>query len=299
MKKLFFIAVLFLFSNLTNAQDFAPIGATWHYDYVNWAIQGYTKIESIADTTIDDIICKKLHTTLELYSFISEEFVTYDAGYDYVYNDEDKVYLYRNGLFYTLYDFSAGIGESWMVPNNQDIPFEECDTVGMVEVLDKGDTIIMGNNYRYVFVQGQEEYEPWALSGLIIEGFGAVEYYFYPEPGCMTDSNEGGTFRCYSDESIELSAGNVACDYITGTDEIISHSTTIQLFYSSNGIDFKSKNNHIISSIKINDISGKLIKDYQPMQSDFHLGFDLLPSGVYIYSIEINGKTERGKVIFP
>ena len=57
------LTVLFaLLPILINAQDFAPVGATWHYSYqtIDPHLISFEKIESVSDTTINGMLCKKL-----------------------------------------------------------------------------------------------------------------------------------------------------------------------------------------------------------------------------------------------
>ena len=61
MKKILLIIVI-TFSIQANAQEFAPIGAIWHYSQktLNPNLISYKTIESISDTIIIGVVCKKL-----------------------------------------------------------------------------------------------------------------------------------------------------------------------------------------------------------------------------------------------
>ena len=89
--KFFSTLFLFLFLFSANAQDFAPIGATWHYNKIFWwpgpDLEHYTKIEAVSDTVIDGKTCVKLTKEFPLFcnNRPSEEFV---------YMENDTVYFY-------------------------------------------------------------------------------------------------------------------------------------------------------------------------------------------------------------
>ena len=104
------LAILAFSSSLTQLQaqeyhEFAPIGAKWWYD-VDWCPHnpptcGYLFVESIKDTFIKNTPCKVLQKTL-----YDEHGTSNILGYDYLYNDKDKVYHFDGNDFYALYDFS-------------------------------------------------------------------------------------------------------------------------------------------------------------------------------------------------
>lgn len=296
MGKFTFIFILILSALSLFSQNFAPIGATWHYQYENLGVSGYIKIQSISDTIIDEYNCKKLNTRSEIYNFINEQFYSSDLGNDYIYSDSDKVYIYRNGLFYTLYDFSADVGDSWEIPYSYDT-WEDCDTLGSVQVVAKGDTMISDQNLRYIRLENNNADQGWFLMGLIIERIGSVESYFFPEQNCLIDYYEGGNFRCYHDDFFNIETGNVPCDFIVGIDKIEIEKQQVQLTYKSEFIRFKSLNGQTISSLVIFDISGQEIKSLRPEQSEYHLFLTDLKCGIYIYKAIVGNLSETGKLV--
>src|SRR5674476_236990 len=54
MKRSFLIILLVFSTIVTNAQNFAPIGATWHYT-ISWTSISFETLESVSDTTINGI----------------------------------------------------------------------------------------------------------------------------------------------------------------------------------------------------------------------------------------------------
>lgn len=295
MKKILSVLVVIISLNVYS-QDFAPLGATWHYDYNNFATVGYVEINSISDTIVNGVECRKLEKTMEIYNYISEDYFTYNLGFEIISSDADNVYMYQNGVFYTLYDFSAEVNDTWEIPMTYDS--EECDTTGVIRVIATGDTIINAEPLRYIIIEPTEESE-WYLLGMIIEKIGAVEYYLFPEQTCMIDFFEGGSFRCYQDDIFDIEVGTKPCTFIITDVNSLEHSENLQTFPSPahDIVHFQSPNNQNIYNIKIYNISGTMIYEHSPQQSEFQWNCQNQHSGIYFYHIIMDGKTNRGKMI--
>lgn len=103
MKKIL-ILILTGLSLLTFGQEFAPIGATWHYSLgsINPEYESFKTIKSNSDTTIYGIVCKKL---------VEEENGS-TVYTHFVYMKNDSVYFYADEAFHLLYDFNAVAGDT-------------------------------------------------------------------------------------------------------------------------------------------------------------------------------------------
>ena len=75
MKKTIFLFILITVTIQNYAQEFAPVGAIWHF--TQWTINpdliSFKTIESISDTTINGIQCRKM-IEVELSKIIINEF---------------------------------------------------------------------------------------------------------------------------------------------------------------------------------------------------------------------------------
>ncbi|HSZ71503.1 MAG TPA: hypothetical protein VK750_02435 [Cytophagaceae bacterium] len=109
--KYIIVLLSFLFFQDVSGQDFAPVGAIWHYNNIESFFgpsQGYIKVESVKDTILKGIICKKIKST-RFYSSGNSNFI----GYSYVYTDGGIVYrLASDSTFLVLYNFNALVGDS-------------------------------------------------------------------------------------------------------------------------------------------------------------------------------------------
>lgn len=298
MKRILLSILIILLVNIITAQNFAPLGSKWNYTYSNFSVFGYVELESVSDTMVNGLNCKKLIKTKEVFDYMYDEYHTMNLGFEIISSDEDKVYIFRNGQFYTLYDFSADINDTWEIPMTYDAFFEDCDTLGTIQVIAKGDTIIEDQNLRYIVVEPLEN-SSWALEGLIIENIGAVEYYLLPEQLCVIDFYEGGLFRCYSDDLIVLHQGPYPCTYITVGINDIENKMKLSSYPNpaQNYIVFESPNAELIKHIKIYNSTGRLIEELEFNQPSIFWICEHMSVGIYYYEAQIAHKVYRGKFL--
>jgi hypothetical protein len=115
-----------------------------------------------------------------------------------------------------LYDFSAQVGDFWVVP---EIYESGCDSVGRVNVISVGDTLINSEVLRYIVV-APDTPSDWIMQGLVVEKIGPIDWYMLPEQNCMTDLMEGGPLRCYYDPDFDFSTDIAPyCDFTVGINE--------------------------------------------------------------------------------
>lgn len=89
------------------SQNFAPSGAIWHYTQwtINPNVVSYKTIESVADTVINGISCKKLME-------VERYFDTTQLRVHFMYSHLDRVYFFAQNEFHLLYDFGADAGDT-------------------------------------------------------------------------------------------------------------------------------------------------------------------------------------------
>jgi len=117
MKKLNYRLLLLsiIVSPTIYSQNFAPIGATWHYQ-INEAFSpatSYSKWEVISDSLILGETTRKVEHTFGSNGMVQEEFML-------AYEDNGVIYKYHeiSNSFTTLYDFNAIAGDSWTMKND-------------------------------------------------------------------------------------------------------------------------------------------------------------------------------------
>ncbi|MDT8412890.1 MAG: T9SS type A sorting domain-containing protein [Vicingaceae bacterium] len=242
---------IFLFITVTNyGQDFAPVGATWHYSYTETSPpfnQSYILIESVKDTIILGKNAKKLSQT-HYQSSSNSIFL----GYEFIYSDSNKVYLYKYNKFNLLYDFNAVQGDTIFVieplfmncGGNGDtlIPFL-VDSVKLIN--------ISGFQKKIQFVTNLEI--GWNFGEKFIESIGS-NYFLFPTD-CVAPPHID-SIRCYSDSLLSYQLVNDCEEIITSIKE---NTTNLNQYPLQTTV----YNTLILPDIKgevtIYDIQGKLL----------------------------------------
>jgi hypothetical protein len=281
-----FLLIFISASLFTNAQIWAPEGATWHYNFSSFWVEGHIKIEKIGDTLINDINCDILQRESHTYNFISEEYSSGITGLEFTYEADSVVYFYRDGEFHTLYDFGAEAGDSWTVPADVNCAEDQIvvDSVEWVE--------INGEEQKKLHIHSVDNHQ--FLGDEIIEKMGSMTYMF-PIPYCVTDVALGGPFRCYSDdEGFSYSINpEVDCDFIIGVDEMFNELSEIELFPNP-ASDFISVKIPSVQSeeleLTLYNSLGKTVE--VPIQNSREMRIDVraLSNGIYFLRIQ-SGKS--------
>ena len=286
------LLIVLLISLNSYSQNFAPIGATWHYSANNseppWDVN-YILIESIKDTLVLGKNAKKLNTT------------HYSAGgdtilgeTDIIYSDSNKVYLYRYNQFHLLYDFNANQGDTiYMI---EPLSWGGCggnnDT--LIEVLVDSVKIenIGGVMKKVQYVRNLEF--GWGIGGKFIESVGS-DFYLFPiyctfPPGI-------GPLRCYKDSLINYQLVPDCEELVVGIDKTSTLEQPTLLIYPnpSSGI-FNVEMNAEQAEIEIFNITGQRVK--QTTLNSYGI-FDISnqPKGLYLIKIATSTETIVRKVI--
>jgi hypothetical protein len=198
--------------------EFAPIGALWHYS--QWAFGDaavtYKTIESVAEVSIQGKLCKHL---VQVDRFYADTMLVIDH---YMYSDEGRVYFYAEDEFHLLYDFSAIGGDTLVLDYYQTYTGDPLlmiiDSTGTIEVSDEQRTIQYVTSGDGMMVEFANE---------VIEDIGGT-YFMFPN----YDGSSNGALRCYQEQETDVwlspyhpfgSWNHVDCDQIiTGVDEPIS-----------------------------------------------------------------------------
>ena len=165
------------------SQEFAPIGAKWHYDQgtFNPGLTTYQTLESISDTIINGIPCRKL---MKISRMAGTE-----ISYMYMYSVNDSVLFYAANGFHLLYDFGAVTGDTITVGY-----YTTYDGSPLKMIVDSTGTIIInGETRKLQYVSCGDGYVI-EFGGIVIEGIGN-EIYLFPRFDFYMD----GPLRCYED----------------------------------------------------------------------------------------------------
>ena len=213
MKKLF-TSVFFLLClyHLLPAQNFVPLGATWHYAnnmfYPFWEKMVYEK-----DTLVAGENCMKMQ--LEVQNFGQ-------AGPGAPFVPEARTYTHRlfflqgdtlfertaNSAYHVLFVFNASVGDRWetAAPMYYD---SACTVYNYTEVRDTGTVNINGHQLRYWDV-GPADSSFMAMEGRFVEKIGYLNGGFHsqfygPSPAiCVNIIVDAAyySFSCFESDSI-------------------------------------------------------------------------------------------------
>ena len=290
------LLLFLLFSGLSFAQNWAPNGAQWHYSYYGF-FPGYVDIAYSSDTLIDGQVTKKLTKTFHGLGW-GMDVTSYSIGTEYTYEANGVVYLRYQNQWDTLYNFSTQIGESWRMAKQ---PFANvAPENSRLKVLGTGIKVINSNTLKYVKVEFVDpQMNPLGFEDTIVENIGFIGSYFLPYDmfDGFVDGNEGGPFRCYSDNNFALYKPNYleVCDYIMGTTEL-EGSSSFQVYPNpvSDQINIPATYVNEYGAYRILSSEGKLI---QKGQTTATIDVANLPAGNYTLLIENQTQKRYAKVL--
>jgi hypothetical protein len=219
MKSTLLFFTLF-FSSLSFAQNWAPAGAKWHYTYIGFS-SGYVQIAYVGDTIIAGQTCQKLQKTFNGLQFGVTP-TTYVFDTSYTYENNGVVYILEQNQWKTLYNFNATIGEHWpMAPLPE---FGGCTENSQLKVLATGTKVINAQTLKYLVVDFcNPDLTSQGFQDTIIEKIGFTGSFMLPFDQCTMafDGNEGGPFRCYSDDNFSTYKPFYPndCEYLVGVEE--------------------------------------------------------------------------------
>jgi hypothetical protein len=311
MNKILIIAFVIL-TSLSNAQEFAPNGATWHYEVINGGGQqlGFIKIIADGDTTINNLTYRKIKRNQNLFLLLREE--------------SDKVYWYHapTNSDRIFFDRNPTVGDIWNFP--YDDPFEvnfpyegnftnPIDSMGLkVEsILDTTFNNLPAKRIQFskrlsaneAFIILPNDFQS---SYLAYTPFGFFQTFFLLGAGALLDNEFPVRLRCYEDAYWGLIHFNpaIACDIIVQLMSISDFEANQAAFeiYPNPASDYlalhfneqQGKSYHI----SITDMQGRVLHNkicvYDSIDSIISL--QSYASGTYLLHIQQNGKQVGSKI---
>jgi len=242
-----FILIFLLITVTSFFQNFAPVGAKWHYSFPEFSSpnQGYILLESIKDTTVFGKNAKKLNTT-----HFSPASSPIALQSEIIFSDSNKVYLFVYNQFRLLYDFNANQGDTIFVIE----PYysgNNLDTLIPILVDSTKNETIGGVSKKVQYITSLEP--SWYFGFKIIQNIGSDNYLL---PNFAAVDPAPGPFRCYSDSLLSYQLVNDCEELITNIDE------NANIFYQ---YDFQTTVYNTLNlpniegDIFIYDIQGKLL----------------------------------------
>ncbi len=172
------------------SQEFAPVGALWHYTQlpIDPQMTTFKSIESISDTIVHNKSCKKM---IEIERYYSD---TVMMKYHYMYSENDSVFFFAENEFHLLYDFGAIAGDTIILNyflTASGLPLKMIiDSTGMIDINGEMRSI------QYITCGDGLVVE---FGKHVIQNIGST-FYMFP----TYDGTKDGPLRCYQDDYLGL-----------------------------------------------------------------------------------------------
>ena len=289
MKKSTFLLILFACTLQINAQDFAPIGAIWHYTQgtVNPNYTTFKTLESVSDTTIQGIECRKI---VEVGSPSSTV-----VSYLYMYSENDRVFFYADDSFHLLYDFGAIGGDT--VTLGYYLTHEENP---LQMFIDSTSTIMVNDQERKIQYITCGDGMVIEFGNHVIEGIGNTSFMFP-----TLDFSLDGPLRCYQDNNTGLFLNPFHSNYgwnhvdceetLTGINEPESKER-ISVFPNPTQSSIIVQNIDKATTYRIIGVSGRIVKQGVISEST-EISLTELSKGVYFIEFENENRVIVRKII--
>lgn len=290
MKITFLTLFIVLFFN-ASGQEWAPIGASWHYTFNTiWSPPPNSfskKYEVTGDTTINGQTCSKI---------VKEHVVNNRPNIEYMYQENDSVFFYDTAFaeFQVLYDFNAEIDDFWYIKVKDINSPGDIDTVKVIvtdfDYIDVNGTMLkrMQVIYEYLYENPTSSYS----NGTIVQTLGDLNLLFNYDPhdGVIYDGPYSSGLRCYDDFNIghyEATGINGYCEFVA----TLSENSFPTLSFFPNPVEDLltiSLTEKEIEKVLIYDLNGKLMLS---TSSDTNI-IDLtsIPEGNYMIKVICSGE---------
>ena len=293
--KIFLTASLFfLLAPLASSQVWIDAGAVWHYDWDNlFGGLGFQKTEYVQDSTIDGQNCQMLVTSQFQYSWFGvpdSSTTVVDTNYTHV--NGDTVFYYDYGEFFTLYNFGAIPGDSWIISTTNTLG--ECEDTSRLVVTDTGQIEIASTFYRYIDVAPTSNSSIGQI-GRIVERFGNIggasyqphQWLFPSHFDCDSISAvvewAMPSFKCFEDESFTLyNPSGEDCEYLaTYYDLEELDFSVIEIYPDPTSVNLIFKSSTQFNSWQIFEPSGRMVLSNKLENDEITIDVRTLQPGLY------------------
>lgn len=285
MYRLICIATLLFTSVSLAAQggfEFAPVGAEWDYRISNWRgeVTGYELVHSDRDTTIQGKTCKVLERISSRGGYPLSSIIICQTGAIIEHWVEEE--------FYTLYDFSARVGDSWTIKLlDYDFQSQFRDGVASLHV-DWRETepvceqvnVRMGVSLKFdQGFDGSQYLVGWGISE-INSKLGSINFII---PRIAYDYPDSWRLNCYTDEACEYKnpALTTECEQLVNSINLIE-SETVNIYPSPTSDFLYLSTSTKYRTVEIYNMQGKLVKVFPTLTNEAILDVSTLKNGIYL-----------------
>ena len=272
-----------------------PEGAVWHYRFLSWGGEGFTKLEVLSDDTIIGLnLYKKLLSTT-----VYTNFGSLDTFHEFLYVYENnqmvsgKDQYSPGGIF--LYDLSAAVGDTLpmyfggLSPG----PFI-VDSIGII--IQNGFSLKFQRiSFPSLFSEGEYDKKN------VVEGIGSIGSHLFHDHTILQPFDAPFyAFLCYEDPilgRIDFFEGEVDCDFISETTDTHDYLISEISLYPNPVTDMATiqTESSTADNIIVIDILGQVLYSKKTdRQTLISLDLNFLEPGLYY----IFGKDKGEKILF-
>lgn len=293
------------------AQEFAPVGAKWHYTYsdeywpVNYPVYNFnvTTVEAIHDTVIGNITARVLQVTNnDSCNALRNQLLVYEKQNQVFIKDEMRP------EFYLLYDFNAQKGDSWSLPGYPELGDSIKITVDSVAFGVYGSDTL-SEMFVNFYTEGTYDTPENLYSTInlnenkIVARMGHL-FNLFPWWGGLCHKSRAVKLRCYSDSNFSWHSNP---EFENNCDTVYSHNTLIkeqpQPTFSLHpnpatekifATFFDGPKQRTLSVI---DYSGKPVLTIETTEAIAEIQLSAVPAGIYILLLTDEDKISRARFI--
>lgn len=305
--KIILVIVLILTGYLAYSQiEWAPIGAKWYISKMEGTMppnEGLILYEVKKDTLLQD---KKVKVISKTYFHSNGKDIS-TLGNEYTYEKDSVVYYWKNGHFYTLYDFSARPGDKWTVYGTGNYR-DYCgyDSLGIVVVDSVTNLTINSQKLKAIYTSPEKDSD-WGYKGVILERIGNATHLLPKSKDCLVDvpDNEG-QLRCYEDNIIGVYKAeycrlvNCECKELknyTSVNTVKNSSLLVNPNPVKDYLDIKSLNNNVLNGVTTAEIYNLKGESMGTFRNPDKLFVGYLNKGFYILKLSFSDQILNFKFI--
>ena len=191
--------------------SFAPLGATWTYSFADHVPLSYTYRPFELSVNAEELFQGRMCGILDLMNV--PPYGTWHGFWMdslFLYEENDSVYFWSpySQKFQLLYDFTAEVGDSWVI-GGLSVPDHSIYEDFLTVTVDSIRTLISDGDTVRVWYHEESMYFDWGNA--IIEGVGSNGFML---PSFGLYESRLGTMRCYNDMESNYQFVHYPCDTV-------------------------------------------------------------------------------------
>ena len=264
-------------------QNWCPPGARWINDFgpTPWGEVGYVETQYAGEIIYMDSLCEELVVTEHIYSYQTNSAFIGIPFSIYTTSTLDIVRGWTGTAFDTLFNYAAVPGDHW--------EFQETSAGSgiHISVLDTGHRAVDGVLLRFLAVEASME-DLVNISDTIFERIGTIQLFLdFSNSGYFLIDGGYARLRCYSDNEINVTRVEGACEIALGVNDI-EQDPSIHV-WPNPGTDHCAVSGLSGSGptrITLHDAFGRVLQTSNSTGTNVELNTSELRAGVYFVVVE-------------